>query len=107
MPDALDNSICPVWFVRLHSRTISNANAAALALTGHSEDEIKGKRLEELFAPDAVTYILTRSQACGNVESGFESVAVIKKDQSMQHLEVFWQIPSQEQSLILILGNMP
>ena len=105
--ETLEQSTSPVWFIRLNSRTISNANAAACALTGHSQDEIIGKPMEELFTPEGVVHILTHCRACGDMSSDFGSVAVIKKDRSVQQLEVFCQIPSQEQSLFLILGRMP
>ncbi len=105
--EALEESISPVWFVRFNSRTISNANAAACALTEHSQEEIIGIPLEELFTPDGVAHILTHRRRCGDTSSDFGSVAVIKKDRSVQRLEVFCQIPSQEQSLFLILGRMP
>jgi PAS domain S-box-containing protein len=104
MADALEDSIYPVWFVRPDSQTISNANHAARALTGHTEDELKGKPLEELFTPDTVTHILSH---CSEEACNLGFVGVIKKDRSVRHLEVFCQSPSQKGSLFLILGKTP
>ena len=102
----------PVLIVDVASKQITDANDAAVALTGYAKDELLRKTLDDIYTPETVAAILEYCvrrhilDAMPGLLSKVGDGSLLTKTGTREHVELYCQV-FQVPTLTVLVENRP